>query len=106
MTIGDPGPYINDDGDVWVPRTVPYLEARQLVRGAEHEFDDRLTYEGKQDVSLFGFARDCLCDEHCEMAGRCRTCHAGEGECGCWAPDPEDLDICRVAAWHFRWDER
>ena len=102
---GDPGPYTDDDGDVWVPRTVPYLEARRVAKTADHEYDDRLVYVGKVDANLLGFVRDCLCDEHCELAERCRSCGAGESMCACETPDPEDWDICRVPAWHFRWEE-
>lgn len=84
------GPYMNDDGDVWVPRTVPYLEARRIARSGVVEYDYRLRYEGKSDTFLLGFTRDCWCEDYC--AG-------GEpDEFGDSVPVPE----CRVPAWHFR----
>ena len=101
--IGDEGPYMEMDGpSIWVPRTVPYLEARRVARSGIQEYGDRLVYVGKEDADLLGFSRDCRCDEHCELANRCRICHLDEVECGCATPDPEDWDICRVPAWHFR----
>ena len=88
---GDPGPYIND-ADVWVPRTVPWREARSEAMTA-HPGDSwtRLRYIGKTDAEMLGFVRDCRCDEVCEAAPRDEY---GDptGERGpCWAP-----------AWHFR----
>ena len=98
---GDPGPYTNDDGDVWVPRTVPWRQARGVASEVPVESYQRLRYIGKSDADLLGFTRDCSCDEVCEMANRCRTCGADQVECGCDVSDPEDWDICRVPAWHF-----
>jgi hypothetical protein len=104
--IGDLGPYISlDDSDIWVPRTVPYLEARRVARSAIQEYGNRLVYVGKTEADLLGFSRDCLCDEVCELANRCRKCGAAEYECACAEPDLEDWDICRVPAWHFRQEE-
>lgn len=84
---GDEGPYIStEDRTVWVPRTVPYLEARGIARtGAE--YGDRLVYRGKVDAFLFGFSRDCQCEEVCE-----RTYSEDE---------PTGDTTCRVPAWEF-----
>lgn len=104
---GDPGPYMNDDGDYWVPRTVPYLEARRIARScAEVDGWCKFVYLGKSDSNLLGFTRDCLCDEDCELSNRCRVCHLAEWECECEEPDLEDWDICLVPAWHFAVVER
>ena len=87
---GDEGPYMNDDGDIWVPaRTVPYLEARKIARTGVQEYGDRLVYVGKSEATLFGFTRDCLCDESCEDA-------RDEND------EPTGWEPCRVPAWHFR----
>lgn len=103
---GDVGPYMEMDGPgIWVPRTVPYLKARQIARSGIQEYGYRLVYVGKTDAALLGFSRDCRCDEVCELAGRCRSCGASEQECACETPDPEDWDICQVPAWHFRQEE-
>jgi len=104
--IGDEGPYMEMDGPrVWVPRTVPYLAARRVAQAANQN-DDRLVYLGKTEADLLGFSRDCLCDETCEMANRCRTCGVGESWCGCDVPVLEDWDVCRVPAWSFELVER
>ena len=68
----DEGPYMNEDGDWWVPVTVPYLEARKLVKGCA--YSNRLSYKGRESVLL-------------------DPCHeAGDGECDVAAT---------VVAWHF-----
>lgn len=87
---GDTGPYMNDDGDVWVPRTVPYLEARRIAKEAMSWDFDRLVYVGKTDTTLFGFARDCRCEEACAI-------EVGEDD-GKYGPGA----TCRVPAWAFR----
>ena len=103
---GDVGPYVELAGPhIWVPRTVPYLKARNIARSAIQEYGNRLTYLGKTDADLLGFTRDCLCDEVCEMANRCRTCGHDQVECECDVCDLEDWDVCRVPAWGFREDE-
>jgi hypothetical protein len=88
---GDPGPYMQPDGDsIWVPRTVPYLRARQVAReGMEYGY--RLVYVGKSDATLFGFTQDCPCDEHCERTDSEADDFDGALE-----------DRCLVPAWHFR----
>ena len=88
--IGDPGPYIEMDGPhVWVPRTVPYLEARRLVRGVA-EYGDRVVYRGKVDALLLGFTFDCPCDEVCER------------KYDEWGDATRDDDEeCYVPAWKF-----
>lgn len=94
---GDVGPYIEMDGPlVWVPRTVPYLEARRIAKESENMPWDRLVYRGKEDAELLGFARDCPCDERCEQRYR----------------EEDDLTYteidrtCVVPAWKFEWVER
>lgn len=100
---GDPGPYMNDDGDVWVPRTVPWGHARRVaLTGVQLDFWQRLRYVGKEDANLLGFTRDCRCDEVCELANRCRSCGSDEQECACATPDQEDWDICSVPAWRYK----
>lgn len=117
MSRGDTGPYQNDDGDVWVPRTVPYLEARRIAKSGFYEGDrDRLVYIGKARANLLGFSRDCRCDETCEMELACATCgHHHEAMspcyreskgCACVTFDAGNDGICRVPAWHFRLEER
>jgi hypothetical protein len=90
---GDRGPYVEVNGSgVWVPRTVPYLEARRIA-GEAAAFGDKL--------ELLGFSRDCRCDEVCELANRCRVCGLDQAECECAAQDLEDWDVCYVPAWAF-----
>ena len=93
---GDPGPYINDEGDVWVPRTVPWREARSVaLTGVEHIYaNERFAYVGKTDELLIGFARDCFCEEEC---------YGGPADEN---GDATSFDECRVPAWHFRVEER
>jgi hypothetical protein len=72
MSVGDPGPYMELDGPrVWVPRTVPYLRARQLAREAITVYGDRLRYRGRCDARLIGFLVDCRCEEVCEAEPLC-----------------------------------
>ena len=90
MSVGDEGPYISTtDDDVWVPRTVPYLRARMIAAEAITYWPSKLVYEGKSDATLYGFSRDCACDEGCEADSE-------EG-----GPD-EGMAPCRVPVWHFR----
>lgn len=109
--IGHPGPYLNDDGDVWVPRTVPYLEARRLAKTGYFEYGDRLVYIGKSGARLLGFSRACRCDEVCELVEQCAACEHGHRDLtnGCWVEncacptfDSGNRDACEVPAWHFR----
>ena len=94
MTVGDPGPYMNEDGDIWVPRTVPWREARAVARRAVQEYGFVLLYIGKTDATLYGFSRDCHCDWQCDLVDEER-----EGY------DSALADACIVPAWHFRQDE-
>lgn len=87
---GDPGPYVNDDGDIWVPRTVPYLKARHVARETEIYPGQRLVYVGKDNAYLMGFARDCECE------GRCSGGPATAFD------DRDPAPECRVLAWHFQ----
>lgn len=92
--IGDPGPYVSlNDCDIWVPRTVPYLEARRIAREAIQD-DSRLVYIGKTEATLLGFSRACLCEEMCHFEIEDRDDY-----------DPAARDTCRVPAWHFRQEE-
>lgn len=96
---GDPGPYMEMNGPhVWVPRTVPYLEARQIAKQSDQEqYGCRLVYRGKdEDAELLGFTRDCPCDEVCEDRER--------DEYGYLTDNIETP--CRVPAWKFEWVER
>jgi hypothetical protein len=90
--IGDPGPYMSDEGEVWVPRTVPWREARSVASHSPNDPGQALHYIGKDDADLLGFTRDCLCDEVCEDAYR--------------DDEPTGEHPCRVPAYHFRWVER
>ena len=65
---------------MWVPRTVPYLEARKVAKTGYYDgYRERLVYIGKADADLLGFARDCQCEERCyggpyeRGGGRART---------------------------------
>lgn len=91
MTVGDPGPYMEsmDGGHIWVPRTVPYLKARQIAKEAV-QYGDRLVYHGKAEATLFGYTFDCQCDD---------TCERGYDEFGDKTRD--DDEDCRVPVWHF-----
>lgn len=92
--IGDEGPYVDPNGpDVYVPRTVPYLRARQLAKEALEFSGDRLAYLGKTDATLYGFTRDCDCDSGCTLEEQ-----AAEGV-------DVDWDTCLVPAWHFRTED-
>jgi hypothetical protein len=88
MSRGDLGPYVATDGpDIWVPRTVPYLRARAVASEAIQTYGHRLHYIGKDDADLFGFTRDCQCEEVCEARYR--------------DDEPTGARPCRVPAWHF-----
>lgn len=104
MAQGDPGPYVDDEGNVWVPRTVPWSRARAVAREAVTQWGDKLVYEGKEDGTLFGFSPNCPgdCEERCERANRCRVCGLDEFECACEVVDKEDWDVCQVPVWSFR----
>jgi len=91
---GDVGPYMNDDGDIWVPRTVPYLEARKVARSAL-EYGSRLKYVGKSEVTLFSFINNCDCDWQCMLE---------DEESGAYDVNREGE--CDVPAWHFMAVER
>lgn len=85
---GDLGPYIAIDGpDIWVPRTVSYLRARAVANEAIQTYGNRLHYIGKDDADLLGFARDCRCEEVCELREQ------NDKQAG--------ATPCRVPAWHF-----
>lgn len=89
--VGHVGPYVSDAGGVWVPRTIPYLEARHVAKTAMYDSEVRLAYVGKEDADLLGFTRDCWCEERC---------YGGpvDEATGDPAPDP----ACRVPAWRFQ----
>jgi hypothetical protein len=94
--IGHVGPYESDDGDVWVPRTVPYLEARRIAKSGSYDYGrDRLVYVGRDEAELLGFTRSCQCEEVCEDRSR--------DEYGYLTSDLSTP--CRVEAWHFRLEE-
>jgi hypothetical protein len=87
VAVGDPGPYMNDEGGVWVPRTVPYLQARKVAAEAIQDYGNRLRYIGKVDATLFGFTRDCQCEEACALR---------------WPDDEDTGDLsCQVPSWEF-----
>lgn len=89
--IGDEGPYMDPNGpDVWVPRTVSYLKAREIAKQALDYSGDRIEYVGKSRARLLGFTRNCLCEEACEGADE----------------RDDTSDPCMVPAWHFRTVER
>lgn len=91
---GDTGPYIAINGsEVWVPRTVPYLEARRIAQHANQN-GDRLVYLGKvENAELVGFAQDCGCEEVC-----CGGPITNDGSC-------TPADECLVPAWKFELKE-
>jgi hypothetical protein len=98
--IGDPGPYMAVDGpDIWVPRTVPYLEARRIAKSGGMDYDDRLVYIGKENARLLGFTRECQCEEVCELFDPWDENEQPEQPAG-------DADACMAPAWHFRAVER
>lgn len=81
---------MNDEGNVWVPRTVPYRDARWVAANVGIEYGQRLKYIGKDDAELVGFARDCNCDEWCSGGA--------VDEDG----DATSLPECTVPAWRFQ----
>ena len=91
---GSPGPYMNEDGDIWIPRTVPWKDARAVASQAIQESDFVLRYIGKENATLFGFARGCDCEEECRLT---------DTEADDF--DPAIEDACIVPAWHFRQDD-
>lgn len=95
MSVGDEGPYLNEDGDIWVPRTVPWERARGVAFEAIQEYGVYPKYVGKTEEILFGFTRDCWCEE---------TCHMANEEADDY--NPAMRDACRVPAWHFVQQER
>ncbi len=51
----DLGPYLNEDGDWWVPATIPYMKARGIVEGClsySIPDDGTLVYKGKVRTNL------------------------------------------------------
>lgn len=113
--VGDEGPYLNEQGDIWVPRTLPYLEARRVARTGLSDWDDRLVYVGKENAALLGFTRDCQCEEVCELAQLCAACSHDHSDLTgqCWyegcvcmvhASYPGEQP-CDAPAWHFRSEE-
>lgn len=92
------GPYVEMAGPmVWVPRTVPYLRAREIAQEANQN-DDRLVYRGKVNALLLGFVRDCPCEEVCEREYRWdeeRADDVATGDRSCYVP-----------AWSFELVER
>ena len=71
------GPYMNEDGDWWVPvEGIPFKKARALVVALLDD-DCRLAYLGKE--------RQWLDSEH---------------EAGCCSDDPCPSNL-HVLAWHF-----
>lgn len=96
---GDVGPYIEMDGPrVFVPRIVPYLEARRIAQDANQN-GDRLVYRGKREGLPLGFVRDCLCDEVCERETRC-------DETTDWQEVATGDRSCYVPIWDFELVER
>lgn len=84
MTAIDAGPYMNEDGDWWVPvSAMHYLEARRYVK--QHLYgepeDTRLIYRGRETVALdtAHAAFDCEPDE-CESTYRVEAWHFFEEE--------------------------
>ena len=67
------GPFLNEDGDWWVPATIPYLKARNLVEGClsyDIPFEGTLVYKGKVKTNL--------CYEMHEDPAECNaTCSRG-----------------------------
>jgi hypothetical protein len=69
-THGNLGPYLNDDGDWWVPATVPYTQARDIVVGClsySIPEDGTLVYKGKVMTGLCTEAHEdpAECDQTC-----------------------------------------
>ena len=82
MTVDEGlGPYLNDDGDWWVPATIPYLLARRIVEGC-------LPYSIPDDGTLVykGRVRTHLCQER----------HDDPAECG---------GDCSPAILAYHWEE-
>jgi hypothetical protein len=91
------GPYVNDDGDIWVERgAVPWpkarVEARSVIDWMYWATSDRLVYEGIDRHILVSDGNEAPCESAYEADRR--------GE----APR---CDCCRVIdAYHFRTEER
>lgn len=71
-----PGPYCDNDlRHWWVPVTVPYLEARRLVREcAEIDEWQRLLYLGPVTVRLDS-EHEAGCEDDCPSASTVRAWH-------------------------------
>jgi hypothetical protein len=90
------GPYVNDDGDVWVERgpvrwpTEVWMQARE---GLDYwDTDDRLVYDGIQHDVLVSDKEEAACSSAHEAVAEGRP-----PTCGC----------CRVIdAYHFHGEER
>lgn len=76
------GPYMNEDGDWWVPvEAMSYLAARRFVRGHLYGDDNRLVYKGKEMAWL----------------DSAHEAHPRDEECG---------TSRHLLAWHFVEEER
>jgi hypothetical protein len=90
-SILETGPFVELDGPrVWVPRAVPYREAREVAKEAIQDYGQRIAYRGKTEAVLLGAVVDCLCDEVCARQ------HGEYGEF-----DPDLPTPCRIPAWAF-----
>lgn len=77
------GPFINDDGDIWVPATMGIAQAKHIAR--EAVYDGRLHFEGMEDSQMSMHEwDDGECDGSCKFIQPCtwrgRTYHFREVE--------------------------
>lgn len=78
------GPYMNEDGDWWVPTSVSFRRAKLLVRGCVDERDSRIVFKGTQRVDNHEHESSGWVDEICLP----NECHRD------------------VECWHFFEEER
>jgi len=76
MTDPALGPYMNEDGDWWVPATVPFREARALVVGCLGDVP-RLAYLGKS-MAWLDSAHEGGCGDECKTRVRQLAYHFEE----------------------------
>lgn len=57
------GPFINEEGDIWVPASVSFRVARAEARSVA--MAERLAYLGKETVPLTPHEYGCECDPSC-----------------------------------------
>ena len=94
------GPYMNEDGDWWVPTTVTQAEAQSMIEGCIDTGYSEIKFQGVEVVPVHDHELDIWIDERCSEAG-CRR----EVECWHFVEDDKayviDEDEFRCKCGHF-----